>query len=739
MATADHKWRFYRTGGFDQVRIDSKEDLLALEQLDQKLWAALSCPAKGLEFDDRTLALIDEDNDGRIRAPEILEALKWACSMVKDPTCLIDEDAKLQLSCIDDSTPEGAELLKSAKQILVNLGKPDATFITEDDSDDEAEIFAATPFNGDGVVTVDAIDDAAVKKVIEELMLCVGSVTDRNGSEGISQEKVDAFFQATADYSAWWQKAEDEGHVILPLERATVDAANAMAAVAEKVEDYFTRCRLSAFDAQAATPLNPPLTQYEALSLQSLSEKAEGIAAFPLARVEAERALPLDSGINPAWCKAMDDFKRLAFEPIYGNRSSMDEEQWLHLKEKFAPYQLWQKEKTGAEVAQLGIDRVRELLKSDMKATLTELVLKDKAFEPTAKNIAAVDRLVRYQHHLFPLLRNFVSFHDFYSPEEKAIFQAGTLYIDGRSCDLCIKVADVKKHAAVAPLSRTYLLYCNCQRRGSTEKMCIAAAVTAGDADNLMVGRNGLFYDRDGGDWDATIIKIIDNPISVGQAFWAPYRRIARLISDQIEKLVAARAKEVEKSTATGITDVATKSTAPAAATKPPFDVAKFAGIFAAIGLALGAIGTAVASVVTALLSLPWWQIPLVLCGIPLLISGPSMIIAYLKLRKRNLGPLLDASGWAVNTRAMINVRFGTSLTKMAELPEGAERSLRDPFDDGERSWWTYILIIALLVGGVFLWRKGHLKRWYKKFKTRGVKPPVEAPKVPEATKAASS
>ena len=60
---------------------------------------------------------------------------------------------------------------------------------------------------------------------------------------------------------------------------------------------------------------------------------------------------------------------------------------------------------------------------------------------------------------------------------------------------------------------------------------------------------------------------------------------------------------------------------------------------------------------------------PLAILAVLLLISGPSMILAWLKLRQRNLGPILDANGWAVNARAKINIPFGASLTGMAKLP----------------------------------------------------------------------
>jgi hypothetical protein len=325
------------------------------------------------------------------------------------------------------------------------------------------------------------------------------------------------------------------------------------------------------------------------------------------------------------------------------------------------------------------------------------LLERDKALEPEANTIVAVDKLVRYRRDLHRLLNNYVCFHDFYTPGYTAIFQAGTLYLDGKCCDLCVKVDDVAKHSALATLSHTYLIYCDCSRGG--EKMTIAAALTQGDPDNLLVGRNGIFYDRKGQDWDATIVKIVEHPTSLQQAFWSPYKRIAKMVNEQIEKFAAARDKQVDSSAAAGVAG-AGKPADPAKPLEPPFDVGKFAGIFAAIGLAVGAIGTALASVVTGFLGLKMWQIPVALSGLMLVISGPSMVLAYLNLRKRNLAPILDANGWAVNTKAMINIPFGSSLTCTAKLPEGSQRTELDPFAEKKRPWKLYT---ALAVGALIL------------------------------------
>src|SRR5437870_2145580 len=115
LMNSHHKWTFFRAGGFDQVRIQSGADLMALDQLDQKLWVALACPATGLEFDGKTLALVDTDKDGRIRAPELIAAAKWAGALLTKPDDLLKSSPDLPLIAINDATPDGRALLASAR------------------------------------------------------------------------------------------------------------------------------------------------------------------------------------------------------------------------------------------------------------------------------------------------------------------------------------------------------------------------------------------------------------------------------------------------------------------------------------------------------------------------------------------------------------------------------------------------------------------------------------------------
>lgn len=704
MTSSTHRWRFFRAGGFDQARLDTGADLAHLAELDQKLWVALSCPTQGVELDAATLSLVDTDADGHVRAPELIAAIDWAIARLRSPDVLVRSGA-LALADINADGDDNAKLLAATRRILASLGKADATHISVEDCTDIGRIFGGMPFNGDGVVAAKGLSDdlqAAIATLIDRL----GAVADRSGEPGVDRATVERFFEEGAALQAWRQdaRAAISG---LPEEASAADVFAVLQAVRAKVDDFFQRCQLAAFDPRAASLLNGSEDDLQRIGSQLLGGGAgtQDVATLPLAYVRSGASLPLREQLNPAWAAAVQDLRRQAVQPLLGDRAELSETEWRALVARFADFEAWQAARPETPLDQLETEALNALLAGDAKARLLDLITQDEAAAEEAALIGDVERLVRYTRDLAKLANNFVAFTDFYTRRDKASFQAGTLYIDGRSSELCVKVLDAGKHAALATLSGVYLAYCECSRAG--QKLTIAAAVTAGDADQLMVGRNGVFYDRQGRDWDATVVKIVDHPISVRQAFWTPYKKVSRLIGEQVQKFAASKAQASTDFTTQAVAKAGDKVTAgaggPAAPAAPPapVDAAKFAGIFAAVGLAIGAIGTALAAVITGFLGLKAWQMPVALLGLMLLISGPSMAMAFFKLRNRNLGPILDANGWAVNTRARINIPFGAALTQLARLPDGAERALSDPYAEKRSPWKGYVLMAAIVVGVV--------------------------------------
>ncbi len=701
MALSDQKrnWRFSRSGGVYQVVLRDGADIAGIDRLDQKLWMALAVPIRGIEFDARTAELLDADKDGYLRPPEIIAAVKWAQTAFNDLGILMRAGDAVRLDDIRDK-----DLLAAARRLLAVLGKNDAGVVC---LADVAQAFAQARFNGDGIIHVETAADEPTRRAIAEIIGVMGAVNDQTGRPGLDREKSDAFFAQSKMFLEWSGRGEADP-ALAPLGlQATEAAFQAVQAVAAKVEDYFTRCRLVAFDMRAQDVLNREAGAYAAFAGQELSAAAPAIAALPLARVESGKPLPLSEGVNPAWMGAMDALRVRAVVPLLGaERTCLTEADWHGLRARLRPFETWLQARPNGALAKLGVARLRELYSGAAGADIAGLIERDLAAAQDRLQFEAVEKLARIRRDLYKLLANSVNFADFYG-RTWSLFQFGTLYLDARACHLCVEVVDVEQHARLAGLSGAFLAYCSISR-ASGQKKNIAAVFTAGNADNLMVGRNGVFYDRCGLDWNATIIKIISNPISVREAFWSPYKKLIRLI----DELIARRARTAESNTVSKISGSATtlieaNQTAPRAVELPKkIDL----GAIALIGTAIGGVSALVGGVLQAVFGLGLW-LPLGLVGLILLISGPSMLLAWFKLRQRNLGPILDANGWAVNTRAVMNVPFGAALTECARLPPDSEFVLTDQFIE-RRSvlrWW----LLAVLAGLLFYFLRIGAWRWW--------------------------
>ena len=702
-----YKWQFDNIGGCSRVRISSGQDIAHLEELDTKMWTVLSCPIKGLEIDEKSLTYMDFDADGKIRVNDVVGVSKWITKVLKNPDLLLQGNDSINIEEINVDNEEGLKLSKAAKQILANLGKEE-TCISLADTTDVAAIFAKTCFNGDGVITPASSNVAEEINAITLAITKTGGTLDRSGVQGVTAPQIEQFYTELKAYSDWCA-----AEVPAPFGDKTDAVIAAYQALDAKMKDYFMRNKLASFSPDSTLALDVQTSRIEAISAENLSAKGEEIAAYPIARITGQSALDLTAPLNPAWA---GQFKVLEGVAIPAGQKTLSEEEWAAIGTQFAAYTAWKASKAGVSVEDLTIATVNELLKQDKKQALLDLVAKDAAYKEDADNIEMVDKFLHIYRDFYRLLKNFITFHDFYNKDKKvgAIFQSGTLIIDQRACRFCMKVENMAAHNATAVTSGMFLVYCDCTTKTSPAKLQIVAAITVGEIGSLIVGKNAIYYDNNGVEWDAVITKVVDNPISVLQAFWSPYRRMATAVENLINKSAAEKdnkmmADVTAKINATPTTLPATPApadgAAPAAkpAAAPPFDIAKFAGIFAAIGMAVGMIGTALSGLLRGLFFMTWWQILLAFAGLLLIVSGPSMVLAWLKLRRRNIAPLLNANGWAVNAASKISIPFGETLTDVAKYPK---MRLKDPYARKGMSVWVKILVtlLVLAVIAVAVW-----------------------------------
>ena len=231
---------------------------------------------------------------------------------------------------------------------------------------------------------------------------------DRSGVMGIGADQIEAFYKNLADYIAWSQAA-----VEAPFGADTdkiIDAYNALDA---KVKDYFMRAELAAFSPSSTAMLDVQTSRIEAISSENLVGKTDEIGAYPLARISDKAELDLTAPINPVWSAKFATVKSI-IEP---GTKSITLADWSAIATKFAAYVAWKGAKAGAAVESLGIDAINAFIAEDRKAALLDLVAQDAALKEKADNIAMVDKFLHIYRDFYRLLRNFVTFHDFYDKD----------------------------------------------------------------------------------------------------------------------------------------------------------------------------------------------------------------------------------------------------------------------------------------------------------------------------------
>jgi len=709
-----HKWNFFGAGGFYQANIESGADIANIGSLDQTLWAALACPTKGLCFNQRMLELLDTDGDGRVRSPEVIAACEWICSMLKNPDKLVKDEDAVKVSDINTSTQEGAVLANLAKGILKNLGKTENDALTTSDFLDSQKLFADSIFNADSIICEEASSNENVKLAMRTIMDTIAESMDRSGKAGVSEDSIKEFYERLNAFLAWKSKEKDVSIFGQETESLYADFLK----IKDKLNEYFEFSKVVSYDLAFEKVINASSEKFEKIYVGE--NFVSDFAKLPLALVHGTLSLDLNASVNPVYAQDFENFKTTVVKKICGDVKELSLQNWVKIKDSFAPYSMWLDAKDDRGISAIDTDVLEKIAPKEILDELNILIEKDKAEKDLVDSISKLEKLIYFNCYIHDFLNNFVSFKAFYKCEGNAMFQIGKLFFDQRECDLCIHADDDSKHSLLAASSYMYLIYCTCTRAGQAP-IAIASAMTSGDSDNIIVGRNGIFYDRQGLDWDATVTKVVVNPISVRQAFWSPYKRAVVWISEHIAK----RASSADSTVGENLQ---------AENLKKKIDV----GTVAALGVAFGGITAAFGMLLNAIAGIALWEFPLLILGIILLISLPSVVIASMKLRMRNLGPLLDANSWAVNSQAKLNFKLGSLLTRSAKIPFGSKH-VPDKF--AEKKSPFKILLIAILIGIVTVCAIEYKYSFIQKFVESKCTETTSAPATPapEATPSAQS
>ena len=691
---------FEKYAGIYQLRIADAEDLDHLPDLEEGRWMATGCPLFGLRIDPAFLQLLDADGSGRIISDEVCAAARWLRERLRPATTWTRQQPSLPLELVVSEHVDGPGLLEAAGKVLTGMGRDDATEVSLDQIRAYRQQLSQLPRNGDGIVPPGTIENPAVAQFGHELIGALGGAADASGQPGLDQATLDQFQQQANAYLQWREKglipAGESATEVTPFGEQTAAMFVVLSQVRDKVDEFFAQCALVRFDPATAGCMG--LREEERSQLEYTDRQAiyRRLQQAPLADPVASGRLPLTPDrLNEVFHSGMDALRRQVVEPLFGTETeSLAEEQWESLLERFAGHEAWIKGKPTTALETLGAEKLRSYLDGQLAQIVGGVIASDRETAGLVQNLQSLESLVLLHQWLLTFVNNFVSFPSLFTAE-RAIFEMGTLVLEGREFYFSVQVENRAAHANLAKNSGMFLLYLQITGALPDDNFEIVVPVTQGNTDGLYSGRRGVFFTTEGRELDARIVQIVDNPVSFWNLMKAPARYLRSLVARRFERVSGSLQSEVESS----VSSVGTQTESslrtglrqPLAGEEPGSPVQGTSGgqesgrgagnardLMIGLGFLAAGFGTALKflSETARQLANPRTVITLliILAVVAVVMALFTAISAWSKLRRRDLGVLLQASGWAINGRIRLTRVMARIFTRHTPLPPMATR-----------------------------------------------------------------
>ena len=698
---------FRNYGGNYQLRLENAGDLALIQDLKVARWAATSVQTDSLQCDPVFLKCLNPDGSGRIRPQHLRAAVKWLFHMIADCSRLAVPSDVLLMEDLDTSHDEGRKLKDAALHILEQLKAETSDRISLEQIRTFRDTYMLASPNGDGVLPPNQVSDPDVARLVTDVLRNVGAVKDLSGADGINEGHLSEFLDHGKEFLAWKVRGEGNSSThILPWGDETPAAAKLVAELDVKIEQFFSLCDLVKVDARTAERIRLSEQDLENLDFSDPRAIEKKLMEAPLQTPNPEGILNFEDAINPYYQGKMDQLRHqvLARAPS-GLMERFERTAWEKVRAIFEPYWVWQAEKPPGGMDRLDEPTLREYLNGPAKETLRQLLLEDLSVQGEVKQINSLEKLTLYRCCLLELANNCVNLSAFYSSDQRALFEIGDLIIDGRQLTFTVKVQNHTEHKKVAATSRLFLVYAKIAKCGDQEQgFEIAAAVTAGNKGGIEIGKRGVFYDLQGEEWDAQVVDILENPISVWEAIKAPFVRVKDLVARKAESFAGTQVQQFD-TTSTAITTKMEKggSFQQPAGGSAPAATTGIRDLLLGGGIAFAAISSSLAYLIKTLSQVSLLKVGLWLVVTMLAVMLFSALLGWNKLRKRDLSAVLEACGWAVNFRMYLTHKLGHLVTRTPPLPKGAQVEHRDLVrlslrKSGYRTFnWARLGLVSLL------------------------------------------
>ena len=691
---------FERFGRALHLRIDDARDLYQVLTLNEAHWVATSAPVVTINADRQFLALLDDDGDGRIRVEEVRRAVSWVCAHLTDPNVIRSGNTELRLEQIQQQAPDGKLIKQAATKVRNRTGDRKSASITLEDVRRILNTEEEGSLGRPGLVAPGAAPEGVIREFLRDVLATVGGEAHPNEKTGVTQAEVERFLNEARGYLNWLDQgvlpAGGGDTEIMPLGTDTEGAYTLFSSLCERLDQYFALCRLTAAGPLVNDKVASPLVRSDDLELADAGTIDTFLAQLPIAAPTADGVLNLDGLLNPIYAVDLAAFRDICLarlNPV--DPGCLGAEQWKSISGLFSLHASWINARPDTTVARLDPERLRAYLSDPAYAeTVAELIQNSHTRAIVRDNLRLVEKLILYQAFLLPLANSFVSFPDLYDPASRALFEMGTLIMDGRHFTLSVRVPDRAEHTRLSAQSNTFILYVEIIGSKGSPPYEVAVPVTTGGMGKLQVGMWGIFQDIDGRERHARVVQIVENSISLYEAVTAPFKRLGAALGKKLQEITTSAEQKLSKvgtATVTQVADVSqqAKLDAPSAGS---------GSMLAGGGIAIAALGSSAAFITKTLSTLSWQGTLGGLSLAALAVILPTALFALFRLRRRDLSSLLEGSGWAINSRMWLT---GPQARNFTYRPVYTDRLTAARATVARMGWLVAALLLVALAWAV--------------------------------------
>lgn len=697
------KLSFERFGKAFHLKIRDAGDLPNVMAIDEAHWVAMNAPLNTINADPAFLDMLDCDRDDRISIREVKIALEWLMAHLKNHQAIAEDNLALEIDNIDPGGPEGQRIFDVARRIVEEDLDSDSSSVSLIEVRELINNEEARGLDHAGIVLPEAAEKPQIRGFVNDILNTVGGVDHPQDGRGVDANHLEKFVSQSKDYLKWLSKSHipegDNITRIMPVGRKTAAGYRLFALLKEKIDQYFALCGVVAMDPEAARAFRESRRESDTIDFSNSQAVEAYLAKTPISWPQPQAELDFTGNINPYYRAALADFRETILDQMLNrNLKKLTHSEWEGIKSQFAAHESWANARPVTAVDALDSETLRHYLDDPQyQDQLRELIEESHKSAFTLDNLHLIEKLILYQGYMLSFLRSYASFPHLYDPERRALFEMGTLIMDGRHFTLSIKVPDRKYHAQYSVASNMYVIYLEILRKEGMKLYEVAVPVTSGNRGNLQVGKWGIFQDIYGQELHARIAQIVENPISLSEAILAPFIKLGNAITRKLEEVTSeAEAKLIAKG-GSAVTGTGFPTATPPADQKPG-EKSGSGGVLAGGGIAIAALGSSIAFITKTLSQMSYMEILGGLLAAVLAVIVPASIVAWIKLSRRDLSAILEGSGWGINARMRLTRHQAHTFSFTPDYPLiGAAWYKR---------WYWWLIIAAGAAAAYWLWQQ---------------------------------